>query len=292
MIVPVLVNVAFVTLLERKILGLSQIRLGPNKVSLAGLTQPFRDAIKLLSKQIEFNTNMRIKIFYGSPVIMFILVVMLWIIIPIKFMSAHWRLGFLLFVTILSMTVYPLFITGWASNRKYSTIGAIRRIAQTISYEISLRLIIICIIVAMSSFQFVATYYSPPIMLIRPLIGALWFIMSVAETNRTPFDFSEGESELVSGFNIEYASVGFVLIFLREYARIIIFSSLSASLLMSCTLFRAKSALLRVLFSALWILLRSTYPRYRYDLLIGLAWKRFLPYSIGLLIILAACLRL
>lgn len=287
-VIPVLVNVAFVTLLERKILGLSQLRLGPNKVSIFGLAQPFRDAIKLLTKQIEYNTNINVKLFYRSPVLIFVLVVVIWITLPIAFRSFIWRISFLLFLTIISMTVYPLFITGWASNRKYSTIGAIRRIAQTISYEISIRIILIVIMLALISFQLQNSKFSTSIVLLSLPLRALWFVIAVAETNRTPFDFSEGESELVSGFNIEYASFGFVLIFLSEYARIIMFSSLTTTLLFGINLFSLVSSTFSVLISSLWILLRRTYPRYRYDLLIGLAWKRFLPYRIGFVILVTA----
>ena len=287
-----LVNVAFVTLLERKILGLSQLRLGPNKVSIWGIAQPFRDAIKLLTKQIEHNTNINVKMFYRAPVVIFILVIIIWEVMPVGAASIAWRIRFLLFITILSMTVYPLFITGWASNRKYSTIGAIRRIAQTISYEISIRLILIVVFLFRASFQIAIVSYSSPWAVTCSVASALWFIMAVAETNRTPFDFSEGESELVSGFNIEYASFGFVLIFLREYASIIIFSSLTARLALSTPLFGAERAVLRVSLSSLWILLRRTYPRYRYDILIGLAWKRFLPYRIGIVMLIVAIVAL
>lgn len=281
LILPILVNVAFVTLLERKILGLSQLRLGPNKVRFGGLLQPFTDAIKLFAKQSESNINSNSYLFNRSPIAMFVLAVILWLIInPTG--NSLWNLPFLIFIIVLGLGVYPLLLRGWASNSKYAMIGAIRGVAQTISYEISLALFIIRLIMLNSSFGFI-DFLRFQVWLICPWMIFLWLIMAVAETNRTPFDFAEGESELVSGFNIEYGSVGFVLIFLREYAIILIFSSLSTSVLASLNFFTLTGAAIAVLVSCIWIIFRRTFPRYRYDLLISTAWKSLLPETLGIL---------
>lgn len=278
LIMPVLVNVAFVTLMERKILGLSQNRLGPNKVAFNGLIQPFRDAIKLFIKQSEPNTNVNWKFFLLGPFLILIVALFLWVVFPSSSSHSSFPLGLISLLTFLSLSVYPLLIIGWASNRKYALIGAIRGVAQTISYEISLGLIIIVFIVyyiglAASS----RVIYDFRLLFYWPSLAILWIIILLAETNRTPFDFSEGESELVSGFNVEYSATGFVLIFLREYAIIILFSCLRVSLFCGLELFIFFSRLLGLIVSSFWFLLRATLPRYRYDLLINLAWKRYLP---------------
>lgn len=283
-ILPILVNVAFVTLLERKILGLSQLRLGPNKVRIGGLLQPFSDAVKLFLKQSERNFNRNIYIFNVAPGTIFIVALMLWLVIT-KCYSIKFILSFILFIMVLGLGVYPLLFSGWSSNSKYAIIGAIRGVAQTISYEISLALLIIRIIIVNLSFNS-NCLVECPLLSIFPVIIILWIIIAVAETNRTPFDFAEGESELVSGFNIEYGSIGFVLIFLREYAIILIFSSLSVAVLLGSRVTCLTGAFLSVLFSCLWILLRRTFPRYRYDLLIRVAWKSLLPETLGVLAII------
>ena len=181
-------------------------------------------------------------------------------------------------LTLLSLGVYPLLIIGWASNRKYALIGAIRGVAQTISYEIRLGLVIIVFIVYFISLTSRSSVnYGFRLVFYWPWLATLWLIILLAETNRTPFDFSEGESELVSGFNVEYSATGFVLIFLREYAIIIIFSCLRVSIFCRLEIFRFFSRLLSLIISSFWFVLRATLPRYRYDLLINLAWKRYLP---------------
>lgn len=282
LLLPILINVAFITLLERKILGFSQLRLGPNKVRIFGVLQPFRDAIKLFLKQRELNFNRNKLSFYLIPIIIFIILIILWIIIPSKFFSNYWKLSTLLFISFLRVGVYPILLIGWASNSKYAIIGGIRGVAQTISYEIRLALTFILFISFFFSFQLREVKNS--ILFIRitfPFVLILWLIIVIAETNRTPFDFAEGESELVSGFNIEYASVGFVLIFLREYGIILLFSSLSALLFFNNRIFNFLLSIISVGFSRLWIIFRATFPRYRYDILINLAWKSLLPISLS-----------
>lgn len=285
-IVPVLVAVAFVTLLERKILGYSQLRVGPNKVRVAGLLQPFRDAIKLFIKFFQININTNSVMFIVAPATMFVVALLLWLVISSNLIQAAWAIQFIIFVMILGIGVYPLLVRGWASNRKYAMIGAMRGVAQTISYEIRMALVIIIFILLSNSFFIYNRGSVSNKGLLFLFVSGLWLIIAVAETNRTPFDFAEGESELVSGFNIEYGSVGFVLIFLREYAMILIFSSLTTMLLTTLRVFSIRGAVVSVALSSLWVVLRATFPRYRYDLLISLAWKSLLPESLGVLILI------
>jgi len=285
-VVPILVNVAFVTLLERKILGFSQIRLGPTKVGLFGVLQPFRDAIKLFLKQFELNNNSNRYLFIGRPVGMFSVIFSLWICIPSLQSQSIFVIRVVVFIIILSVGVYPLLLRGWASNSKYAILGSLRGVAQTISYEISLSLIIISvsiIVIRLNFFSIQSNSFF--IVVIYPMVAIMWFVIIIAETNRTPFDFSEGESELVSGFNIEYSSVGFVLIFLAEYASILLFSSLAVSIFIGTLLFSFSSSIVSVIISRVWIVLRATFPRYRYDILINIAWKSYLPNSLSILII-------
>ena len=281
-IVPILINVAFVTLLERKILGLSQLRLGPNKVSLVGVLQPFSDAIKLLTKQSEANYNVNWKLFFLRPVIMLVTSFLLWNLLPLNMHVSKWAVIIISILVILRLGIYPLLISGWASNRKYATLGAIRGVAQTISYEISLALIMIIFILCFILYSARDHHYSSLVLLtIFPSVIIMWLVILLAETNRTPFDFSEGESELVSGFNIEYASTGFVLIFLSEYAIILLFSTASVIFFSHLKLFCLSRRLLSITLARVWIILRATLPRYRYDLLIRTAWKTYLPTSLG-----------
>lgn len=287
MLVPFLVRVAFLTLLERKILGFSQIRIGPFKVGVWGVLQPFSDAIKLLAKTREVNRNANKLLYYFAPVIILSITLILLNLIPCLEIGNKWRLGFIFFIVILSLRVYPLLLRGWASNSKYAVIGSIRGVAQTISFEIRLAIIFIVMIILFLSINlFFISYIEVCMFMVSPLLGLIWFIILVIETNRTPFDFAEGERELVSGFNIEYGSISFILIFLAEYGRIMIFSILRSLILLGSPLFRISSVFIAIVFSCLWIILRSTFPRYRYDLLMSTAWKRFLPLRISILLII------
>ena len=281
---PILVSVAFVTLLERKLLGFAQLRLGPNKISLGGVFQPFRDAIKLFVKQLETNYNVNWKLFLFRPALILILSLTLWNLLPLNNSSTKWPLTVISLLTILRLGIYPLLVRGWASNRKYAILGSIRGVAQTISYEIRFALLIIQFILLFISYNLkehlLSGYRSG---LTLPFLRVMWLVILLAETNRTPFDFSEGESELVSGFNVEYASVGFVLIFLSEYAIILLFSTATISVFLDRYLFSFFSARIAVLISGVWIIIRATLPRYRYDILIRIAWKTYLPLALGLI---------
>jgi len=284
-VLPIIVNVAFVTLLERKVLGYSQIRLGPTKVGFSGLLQPFRDAIKLFLKQFDINNNSNKYIFFIRPVAIFAVIFSLWLCRPGTQSQSLFSVRMVVFLIILRVGVYPLLLRGWSSNSKYAMLGSLRGVAQTISYEISLSLILIVVRLLSIRLNLCSIESGSSLIgCIVPAIAVLWFVMIIAETNRTPFDFSEGESELVSGFNIEYSSVGFVLIFLAEYASILLFSSLGVSLFLGLELFTFTSSLASVGLSMVWIVLRATFPRYRYDMLMNMAWKRYLPHSLSILI--------
>jgi NADH-ubiquinone oxidoreductase chain 1 len=285
-VVPVLVNVAFFTLLERKILGLRQSRKGPNKISTGGLLQPFADAIKLFVKEIVFPLARNQVIFFISPATAIFLVLWAWRLLPLFSLEIAIIFSSLLLLVILSLNLYPLLIAGWASNRKYAIIGAMRGVAQTISYEIRLALILLRFLVVNKRADMAGWLAnSPPFLLgalMAPLL-VLWLVSCVAETNRTPFDFAEGESELVSGFNIEYGGGGFAMIFMAEYARILFLRLLSSLLVLGARGLGLLTAIGTIFLGYAWVWLRATYPRYRYDSLMGLAWKRILPAALALL---------
>jgi len=286
LIIAILVNVAFVTLLERKILGYRQLRKGPNKVSIVGLAQPFNDAIKLFSKELVFPNLANIFQYFLAPACGLIIVLITFSLFPIKEYMFSLRLSIIFIYIIISMNVYPVLISGWASNRKYALLGALRSVAQTVSYEVSLALILIFYLVLRSTLNLLYIsninmfWYKRIIFL--PIIG-IWLVSCLAETNRTPFDFAEGESELVSGFNIEYGRLGFALIFIAEYARIIMMRIIFSLLFLSSGTNRVRLYLRTTGLVGVWIWARTTFPRYRYDKLINLAWKIYLPLVLFIL---------
>nr|YP_009378336.1 NADH dehydrogenase subunit 1 [Petrasma pervernicosa]ARH10768.1 NADH dehydrogenase subunit 1 [Petrasma pervernicosa] len=286
--VLVLLGMAFFTLLERKGLGYFQIRKGPNKVGLAGLPQPLADAAKLLTKEMVSPTLINSFPYFFAPVFSLILALLLWQLYPSEFFMTSIVWGILLFLCISSLNVYGTLVAGWASNSKYSLLGALRAVAQTISYEVSLSLIMLFSLCVSSSFSFFNINLSNEYMWIGMLmlpIGAVWYVSTLAETNRAPFDFAEGESEIVSGFNIEYSAGGFALIFMAEYTNILFMSMMSALLFFGGSFLMYSSDLLMflkvLLFSFIFVWARATLPRLRYDLLMDLTWKVFLPISLG-----------
>lgn len=283
MLIPVLIAVAFLTLLERKILGYSQSRKGPNKVSLFGLLQPFSDAIKLLAKEFPLPEKTNKRFFWISPVVSLTLVLLSWSTIPLGGPSFDFSL--ILLILFLGLGLYPIFISAWASNRAYATIGALRGVAQTVSYEVSLAVILITIFSVVRGLTIRSLLPASRTLILLALLPSLiiWLISGLAETNRTPFDFAEGERELVSGFNIEYGSGGFVLIFLAEYAAILLMSFITGLILNLTSNFPGSTILATLLICYFWVWARATLPRYRYDKLIGLAWKSILPASLVLL---------
>nr|APZ75611.1 NADH dehydrogenase subunit 1 [Auplopus sp. SJW-2017] len=277
-----LLSVAFFTLFERKILGYIHKRKGPNKSSLIGLTQPFSDALKLLSKEYMISSKMNYMIYSLSPMMMMILALMLWMIFPSNIMVWTFNQSIIFMLCCFSISVYPIMLGGWSSNSNYALIGSMRGLAQTISYEVSLSIILISCLMLFECLNF---YLFNSLMKYVQLIYFMWplffmlFISSLAEVNRTPFDLVEGESELVSGFNIEYYGFGFAFIFLAEYSMILWISGLNSILFFTKMNFLFMT--LFISFFMIWI--RGTFPRMRYDELMYMCWKMFLPLSIMML---------
>nr|AAN64184.1 NADH dehydrogenase subunit 1 [Thrips imaginis] len=275
-----LVSVAFITLMERKILGYMQIRMGPNKVGLTGILQPMADAVKLYSKEINWPTQSNSMPFFISPCLSLTLALTLCLIMPYLKPWINMKLSLLMFLAILGLGVYPILISGWSSNSNYSLIGSMRALAQTISYEVSLVFILLSSLFISSSLSFYSLVETQKLfyffLFIVPFY--MWLFSTVAELNRTPFDFAEGESELVSGFNTEFSSSPFAIIFMAEYLMILIFSLLT-SMMYFCSNTNLLSMVktMTMMFFFIWI--RATLPRYRYDKLMNLSWKFILPIS-------------
>nr|YP_010722537.1 NADH dehydrogenase subunit 1 [Phocoderma betis]WDV16731.1 NADH dehydrogenase subunit 1 [Phocoderma betis] len=287
MVLGVMIGVAFLTLLERKVLGYIQIRKGPNKLGIMGIFQPFSDAIKLFSKEQIFPNFSNYLFYYFSPVISFMLSLIIWMLIPYYFNLISFNLGILFFLCCTSLGVYLVMIAGWSSNSNYSMLGGLRAVAQTISYEVSLALIMMSSIILIMSFNLINFMnYQNLIWMIFIMfpLSLCWMSSSLAETNRTPFDFAEGESELVSGFNIEYSSGGFALIFLAEYSSILFMSMFFILIYMGGYSLSLLFYLKLVFISFIFIWVRGTLPRYRYDKLMYLAWKSYLPISLNFLL--------
>nr|YP_010309899.1 NADH dehydrogenase subunit 1 [Pheosia rimosa]UMR55025.1 NADH dehydrogenase subunit 1 [Pheosia rimosa] len=287
LIVGVLIGVAFLTLLERKVLGYIQIRKGPNKVGFIGILQPFSDAIKLFTKEQTYPNFSNYLIYYFSPVVSFFLSLLIWMLIPYYFNMVSFNLGILFFLSCTSMGVYTVMIAGWSSNSNYSLLGGLRAVAQTISYEVSLSLILMSSVIMIMDFNLLNFFFYQVniwfLFLMFPL-SLCWMSSSLAETNRTPFDFAEGESELVSGFNVEYSSGGFALIFLAEYSSILFMSLLFVLIYLGGYKLGIFFYLKLTFISFLFIWVRGTLPRYRYDKLMYLAWKSYLPISLNFLL--------
>nr|YP_010390398.1 NADH dehydrogenase subunit 1 [Ctenocephalides canis]UPV72719.1 NADH dehydrogenase subunit 1 [Ctenocephalides canis] len=289
MTIMLLIGVAFLTLLERKVLGYIQIRKGPNKVSLIGLLQPISDAIKLFSKEQVILNLSNYFIYYLCPILSLMISLMVWLLMPNLYGGLEFNLGVLFFICCLSMSVYTIMFAGWSSNSNYSLIGGLRSVAQTISYEVSLIILMMSLLFLIESFSLIMfnifQKYVWFIFILWPL-GLIYFVSSLAETNRTPFDFSEGESELVSGFNVEYGGGGFALIFLAEYASILFMSFMFCLMFLGGDYLSILFFLKLVFLSFMFIWVRGTLPRYRYDKLMYLAWKSFLPISLNYILII------
>nr|QGZ08871.1 NADH dehydrogenase subunit 1 [Neelus murinus] len=282
LVIGVMLAVAFIILLERKILSYVQIRSGPSKVSFGGLLQSLGDAVKLFIKQQTMPLTLNFFVYYLTPVLALSLCLITWVVINWGSELIYLGYGVLLFFCCTSFGGYVLLGAGWSSNSLYSLIGALRGIAQTISYEVSLALILISLIFLTLSYDLFFLSSSGLFwwlgLLFYPL-ALCFFGTLLAETNRSPFDFSEGESELVSGFNVEYGSGGFAVLFLAEYGMIIFMSFFFSFFILGAGgvgLFCLSGGLI----SALFILIRSSVPSYRYDMLMDLAWKSLLPVSL------------
>nr|AUJ22102.1 NADH dehydrogenase subunit 1 [Tettigades limbata] len=280
-----LIGVAFLTLMERKVLSYIQIRKGPNKVGFVGILQPISDAIKLFLKEQTMPMLSNYFIYMISPIMGLFNSLLIWSIYPYLINCTSFNLGILFFFCCISMGVYSIMISGWSSNSNYSMLGCIRAIAQTISYEVSLVLIMLCPILMIESYNMLDFFYFQHITwfiyLMFPM-SMCWISSLMAETNRSPFDFSEGESELVSGFNVEYSAAGFAFIFLAEYSSIIFMSMLFCIVFLGSKINSLMFPIQITFLSFLFIWVRGTLPRYRYDKLMYLAWKCYLPISLNL----------
>nr|YP_009526865.1 NADH dehydrogenase subunit 1 [Panulirus argus]AYA51675.1 NADH dehydrogenase subunit 1 [Panulirus argus] len=287
LIICVLVSVAFVTLLERKVLGYMQIRKGPNIVGYMGVLQPFSDAVKLFSKEQTPPTLSNFFVYYVSPVFSLAISLIGWCVMPYELGMMNFNMGTLFFLCCLSLGVYPVMSAGWSSNSKYSLLGSLRAVAQTISYEVSLALILLSFLFLIGGFNLeLFSLYQEKVwfLWISLPLAAVWLASCLAETNRTPFDFAEGESELVSGFNTEYSGGGFALIFMSEYSSILFMSMLFGLMFLGGGLFSVLFYFKLVGMAFVFVWVRGTLPRFRYDKLMYLAWKSFLPVSLNYLI--------
>lgn len=288
MLIFVLLGVSFLTLMERKVLGLIQLRKGPNKVGYLGLIQPFGDAIKLFTKENISPLMVNYFIFYFSPVFMLFLSLIIWIVFPFLRLILRFDYGVLFILCVSRLGVYPVMIAGWSSNSCYSILGSIRRVAQSISYEVRFSLIIISFIILGDRIRLFLFYeiqfYFWLVIICLPLF--IIMVSSIlAETNRSPFDFVEGESELVSGFNVEYSGGGFAILFMAEYARILFMRILIVNFSLGGNYWRIFFYIKIVTISFLFIWVRGTLPRFRYDKLIFMVWKIYLVVSINYIIL-------
>ena len=301
-VVPLLLFIAYLTYFERKVIGAIQLRKGPNVVGPFGLFQPIADGIKLLTKETIFPENSNKLIFIFSPILTFTLALIGWAVIPIdyKIVLADINVGVMYIFAVSSLGVYGIIMAGWASNSRYAFLGALRSAAQMISYEVSIGLIIISVLITSGSLnltEIVMKQQNMWYVIPHFPMFIIFFISTLAETNRAPFDLPEAESELVAGYNVEYSSMSFGLFFLGEYGNMILMSSMSTILFLGGWLppvdisffqnipgfvwFLLKVTFLLFLF--LWV--RATLPRYRYDQLMRLGWKVFLPLSLAWIII-------
>ncbi len=301
-ILPLLIFIAYLTFFERKVIGFIQLRKGPNVVGPLGLFQPFADGIKLLTKETIFPDKSNKFIFVLSPIITFTLALLAWAVIPIdyKIVLSDINVGIMYIFAISSLGVYGIIMAGWSSNSRYAFLGSLRSAAQMISYEVSIGLIIISILLSAGSLNLTEIvlsqqnlwYFIPHF----PMF-VVFFISTLAETNRAPFDLPEAESELVSGYNVEYSSMSCVLFFLGEYGNMILMCSMTTILFLGGWLAPFQHEWLNIIPGYIWFLLkvcfllftflwvRATLPRYRYDQLMTLGWKLFLPLSLLWIII-------
>jgi len=314
LLVPLLIGVAYLTYAERKVLAAMQLRKGPNVVGPFGLMQPFADALKMLMKETVIPSGANRFLFLIAPMLTFSLAMLAWAVIPVNdgWAIADINVGILYLFAISSLGVYGIIIAGWASNSKYAFLGALRSAAQMVSYEVSMGFVLVCVLLCAGSLNltkivesqnhywlgFIPAWYCFPLL---PMF-VVFFISTLAETNRAPFDLPEGESEIVAGFFVEYSAMSFALFFLGEYANMFLMSGMTTILFLGGWLppfpvepftwvpgvvwFVLKICL--VLFVFLWV--RATFPRYRYDQLMRLGWKVFLPLSLLWLVITAAAL--
>ena len=306
-IIPLLIGVAFLTLAERKVMASMQRRKGPNVVGFFGILQPLADGLKLLLKEPVLPSNANIVIFLLAPVLTFMLSLISWAVIPFGYgvVLSDLNVGVLYLFAISSLGVYGIITAGWSSNSKYAFLGCLRSAAQMVSYEVSIGLIIITVLLCVGSLNLSEIVLAQEDMWfcipLFPLL-ILFFISCLAETNRAPFDLPEAEAELVAGYNVEYSSMGFALFFLGEYANMIIMSGMCSILFLGGWLPPFSFTFLYwvpggiwfglkiIFFLFLFIWVRAAFPRYRYDQLMRLGWKVFLPLSLAWVVFVAGTL--
>jgi NADH-quinone oxidoreductase subunit H len=306
-LVPLLVAVAMLTYFERRVIGAIQLRKGPNVVGPFGLLQPFADALKLLTKETIVPTGANRFVFMMAPMLTLLLALVAWAVIPFDYgwVLADLNVGVLYLFAISSLGVYGVIMAGWASNSKYAFLGAMRSAAQMVSYEVSIGFVIITVLLCVGSLNLTDIVMAQKnVWFFIPLFPmfVIFFVSALAETNRSPFDLPEGESEIVAGYFVEYSSMSFAMFFLGEYAAMILMSGMTSILFLGGWLppfdvapfnwipgivwFGLKTA--ACLFVFLWV--RATMPRYRYDQLMRLGWKVFLPFSLFWVVLTAGVL--
>ncbi|MBO1073541.1 NADH-quinone oxidoreductase subunit NuoH [Roseomonas marmotae] len=308
-LVPLLIAVAYMTYAERKIMAAMQLRVGPNVVGPFGLLQPFADAAKMLLKETIIPSGANRALFIFAPMLTFILAMVAWAVIPVNegWAIADINVGILYLFAISSLGVYGIVIAGWASNSKYAFLGALRSAAQMVSYEVSMGFVIVTVLLCVGSLNLTEIVLAQKtVWFFIPLFPMfiIFFISTLAETNRTPFDLAEGESELVAGFMVEYSSMTYALFFLGEYANMFLMSAMTTTLFLGGWLPPVDIAPFNWVPGPLWFILkvclcmftfvwvRATFPRYRYDQLMRLGWKVFLPISLVWLVLTAFVLKL
>ena len=306
-IVPLLLVVAYYTYAERKVLAYSQLRKGPNVVGPFGLLQPIADGLKMLVKETIVPSGANRAVFIAAPMVTLTLALVAWAVIPFDYgvVISNINVGILYLFAISSLSVYGVIMAGWASNSRYAFLGALRSAAQMVSYEVSIGFVLVTVLLCAGSLNLTEIVLAQrTVWFVLPLLpmAVIFFISGLAETNRAPFDLPEGESELVAGYFVEYSSMTFLLFFMGEYANMVLVSALTAILFLGGWLppfgiapftfvpgiiwFLLKVAL--VMFCILWV--RATFPRFRYDQLMRLGWKVFLPFSLFWLVLTAGVL--
>lgn len=306
-VVPVLVAVAYITYFERKIIGAMQLRKGPNVVGPFGLLQPFADGAKLFLKETIIPSGSNRAVFLIAPMLTFFLSLIAWAVIPLGegLVLADINVGILYLFAISSLGVYGIVMAGWASNSKYAFMGAVRSAAQMVSYEVSMGFVIVTVLLCVGSLNLTAIVEAQRDMwFVIPLfpMAVIFFISTLAETNRHPFDLPEAEAELVAGFNVEYSAMTFALFFLGEYANMILMCGLTSILFLGGWLPPMDIAPLNLIPGPVWfafkiaallfifIWVRASFPRYRYDQLMRLGWKVFLPLSLAAVVVVSGVL--
>ena len=306
-VAPIMLSVAYLTYAERKVIGAMQLRKGPNVVGPFGLLQPIADGVKLFLKETVIPSGANRGVFVAAPMITFVLALVAWAVIPFDagMVLADINVGILYLFAISSLGVYGILMAGWASNSKYAFLGAMRSAAQMVSYEVSMGLIIITVLLCAGSLNLSVIVESQRDMwYIIPLfpMAVIFFVSTLAETNRHPFDLPEAEAELVAGYNVEYSAMTFALFFLGEYANMILMSAMTAVLFLGGWLPPLDIAPFNWIPGPIWLALkiafclfifiwiRATFPRYRYDQLMRLGWKVFLPLSLAAVVIVAGVL--